>query len=397
MRCLKLNIKQLTMKKELLALLDYWEQEKGVDRASFLESLEKALLTVYRKKVNLPEDVQVKIDSQTGEMKFIDGEGKEVTPPTFPWERIAAQSAKQIFIQKIREAEKNAVYQEFTRYQNTIISGRVERFEDNHLIISFGKTEGILPQHHRLSADHFRVGDNVLAYLLEVRKPHQGNYQLVLSRTHQEFVRNLLINEIPELKEGLIEIKALARFPGDLTKVAVYSTNEKIDPVGTCIGDKALRIKNITKELHGEKIEVLRWEEDPAQFIVNSLGPARAEKVILNADKKEAVVLVSDEQLYLAIGKRGQNVRLACKLTGWNIRVFRPSEYTAAQKPALCIIEGIDENLARELGQFGFDSIKSLAQATMEDLMKIPGMDEEKAVQIMARAAGHLQENEAPQ
>lgn len=378
-----------------MALLDYWEQEKGVDRTFFLDSLEKALLTVYRKKVGLPEEVSIKIDPYTGEMKFVNEKGKEVAPPAFPWERIAAQAAKQILIQKIREAEKNAVYQEFTKHQDNVISGRVERFENSHIVVSFGKTEGLLPQHHRLPADHFRVGDTVLAYLLEVRKPNRGNYQLILSRTHPDFVRRLLVNEIPELKEGLIEIKALARFPGDLTKVAVSSTNEKIDPVGTCIGDKALRIKNITKELHGEKIEILRWEEDPGKFIVNSLGPARTEEVMLEAERKEAVVLVSDDQLYLAIGKRGQNVRLASKLTGWNIRVFRPSEYAGREKSALCIIEGIDEKLGKQLAELGYDSIKTLAQATVEDLMKIPGMDEEKAVQIVARAAGHLQENEA--
>ncbi len=379
------------MKKELLNLLEYWEKEKGIDRSFLLDSLERGLLTVYRKKAGLPENVYVRIDRDTGDIKFLDEAGTQLPCPSFPWERIAAQAAKQILIQKIREAEKNAIYQEFSRLQNEIISGRVERFEEGHVVLSFGRTEGLLPQHHRLSGDHLRVGDNVKVFVLEVRKPNRGNYQVIVSRTHPDLVRRLLEAEVPELKDKLIEIKALVRFPGDLTKVAVYSHNEKIDPVGTCIGDKALRIKNISKELAGEKVEIIKWSIDPATFIKNSLSPAQAGKIILNEQAKEAVVLVDDNQLYLAIGKKGQNVRLASKLTGWNIRVLRFSEYESGEKPIYGVLEGVDENIARSLAELGYTTVRQLAEAHADSLTRIPGLSRDQAARLITSAIEHLQ------
>ncbi|MCM8771644.1 MAG: transcription termination factor NusA [Candidatus Omnitrophica bacterium] len=316
------------MKKEIVALLEYWEKEKGIEKSYLIESLEDGLLTVYRKKAGLPEDIRIKIDCESGDIKFINEKGEEVPPPNFPWARIAAQTARQVLLQKIREAEKNTIYKEFKKLEGEIISGIVERFENENIVVTIGKkAEGLLPHHHRLANDHFRIGDGIKCYLLEVRPPSKGNYQLILSRTHPDFVRKLLENEIPEIKEKIVEIKALARFPGDLTKVAVYSNNEKVDPVGTCIGDKAARIKNIVKELKGEKIEVIPWDENIVNFIKNSLAPAKTKEVYINEEKKEAIVIVDDDQLFLAIGKKGQNVRLASKLTGWNIKVFKTSEY----------------------------------------------------------------------
>ena len=382
------------MKKELIDLLDYWEKEKGIEKSFLLNSLEQGLVTVYRKKAGLPENIAVKIDPDTGDINFLNEDGEAVSPPTFPWKRIAAQTAKHVLIQKIREAEKNVVYQEFKKLEGEVISGRVERFENGHVVLSFGRTEGLLPQHHKIPSDRFRVGDPVKVYLLEVRKPNRGNYQLITSRIHSYFIRELLLNEIPELKEGIIEIKAIARFPGDLTKVAVYSTNEKIDPVGTCIGDKALRIKNISKELAGEKVEIINWSENIVQFILNSLSPAKGEKVILKNDKKEAIVLVNDDQLYLAIGKKGQNVRLASKLTEWDIRVYRFSEYQEEEQPAISIIEGIDKPLGLKLAKFGYSSIKSLQEAKLKDLTKIPEIDKDKAKEICKNVKRHLKKAE---
>ena len=380
------------MKKELISLLEYWEKEKGIEKKILLDSLEKGLLSVYRKKAGLPEDVKIRINPETGDILFLNGKGEEIPSPSFPWERIAAQTAKQILIQKIREAEKKAIYQEFKGLEGEVVSGRVERFENEHTIISFGTAEALLPKHHHLPSDRFKVGDPTKVYILEVRKPNHGNYQIIVSRTHPDFVRKLLMNEIPELKEGIVEIKALARFPGDLTKVAVYSKNEKIDPVGTCIGDKATRVKNIVKELRGEKIEIIPWDPDIKKFILNSLSPAKGEKIMLDEKKKEAIVLVNDDQLYLAIGKRGQNVRLASKLTTWNIKVYRFSEYPAEEKPAICVIEGIDEERGKKLSQAGYSSIKSLAEAKIEELVKILGIDEREAKQIKERAEEKLKE-----
>jgi len=319
------------MKKEIISLLEYWEKERGIERNHLIESLEDGLLTVYRKKAQLPKHIKIKIDPETGEIKFINDKGEEVPPPSFPWERIAAQTARHVLIQKIKEAEKNTIYNEFKNLEGEIISGRVERFENENVIVVTGKAEGVLPHHHKIPNDHFKIGDGIKCYLLEVRPPSKGNYQLIFSRTHPNFVKKLLENEIPEIKEGIVEIKAIARFPGDLTKVAVFSKNEKIDPVGTCIGDKASRIKNIVKELRGEKIELILWDEDIVKYIKNSLSPAKCNEVYIDEEKKEAVAIVNDDQLFLAIGKKGQNVRLASKLTGWNIKVFKVSEYKKEQ------------------------------------------------------------------
>ncbi|HOK56244.1 MAG TPA: transcription termination factor NusA [bacterium] len=315
------------MRKEIISLLEYWEKERGIERNHLIESLEDGLLTVYRKKAQLPKHIKIKINPETGDIKFINENGEEVPPPSFPWERIAAQTARHVLIQKIKEAEKSTIYNEFKNLEGNIISGRVERFENDNVIVVTGKAEGVLPHHHKLPNDHFKLGDGIKCYLIEVRPPLKGNYQLIFSRTHPNFVKKLLENEIPEIKEGIVEIKAIARFPGDLTKVAVFSKNEKIDPVGTCIGDKASRIKNIVKELRGEKIELILWDEDIAKYIKNSLSPAKCNEVHIDEEKKEAVAIVDDDQLFLAIGKKGQNVRLASKLTGWNIKVFKVSEY----------------------------------------------------------------------
>ncbi|MGB9677879.1 MAG: transcription termination/antitermination protein NusA, partial [Candidatus Ratteibacteria bacterium] len=270
------------MKKEIISLLEYWEKERGIERNYLIESLEDGLLTVYRKKAHLSKDIKIKIDPETGEIKFINENGQEVQPPSFPWERIAAQTARYVLIQKLKEAEKSTIYDEFKKLEGELVSGRVERFENENVIVIIGKAEGVLPHHHKLPNDHFKIGDAIKCYLLEVRPPFKGNYQLILSRTHPNFVKKLLENEIPELKDGTVEIKAIARFPGDLTKIAVYSKNEKVDPVGTCIGDKAGRIKSIMKELKGEKIEIIQWSQDITTFIKNSLSPAKTKEVYID-------------------------------------------------------------------------------------------------------------------
>jgi len=267
-----------------------------------------------------------------------------------------------------------------------VVSGRVERFEDDNIVVSLGKAEALLPHLHKLENDHFKIGSPINAYILEVRKPNRGIYQIILSRTHPDFVRCLLEKEIPEITEGIVKIKEIARFPGDLVKVAIFSTDPKIDPVGTCLGEKATRIKNIMRELNGEKVEVILWDKDISKYILNSLSPATGKKVIINERKKEAVVVVEDSQIFLAVGKRGQNVRLASKLTGWDIRVVRESEYEAMGKPAIAVIEGIDEKVATELAKYGYSSIKSLAEADVEELKKIPSIEEGMAEQLIMKA-----------
>ena len=280
-------------------------------------------------------------------------------------------------MQRLKEAEKSTVYNEFSDLEGTMISGRVERFEDNNIVVSLGKAEALLPHFHKLDSDYFKVGHPINAYILEVRKPNKGIYQIILSRTHPDFVRRLLEKEIPEIADGSVNIKDIARFPGDLVKVAVSSTLPKIDPVGTCLGEKAGRIKNIMRELSGEKAEIILWDKDISKYILNSLSPAKGKKVILNEKKKIATVIVEDSQVFLAVGKRGQNVRLASKLTGWDIRIIRESEHEGPDKPAISVIEGIDEKIITELAKNGYNSIKSLADADIETLTKIPSIDEE--------------------
>ncbi len=377
------------MNRELIVLLEYWEKEKGIEKSFLLNALESGLLTVYRKKAGLDENINIKIDPDTGDLKFLNAKGEELPPPNFPWERIAAQTAKHVIMQRLREAEKSTIYNEFKKLEGSLISGRVERFEDNNIVVSISKTEGLLPYLHTIENERFRVGNPIKAYIIEVRKPNRGMYQVILSRTHPNFVKELLENEVPEVNDGTIKIKSIARFPGDLVKVAVFSTDGKVDAVGTCVGEKARRIKNIMKELNGEKVEIITWNEDPGRYVMNSLSPATGKKVFIDDKKKEAVVIVDDGQLFLAIGKRGQNVRLASKLTGWNIRVLRESEYKSGEKPAVGIIEGIDENAARELAKFGYSSIKSLAEADVEEIAKIPSIGKDLASEMVDRAKNY--------
>jgi len=222
--------------------------------------------------------------------------------------------------------------------------------------------------------------------VLEVRKPNKGMYQVIVSRTHPNFAKLLLEQEVPEVRDGTIKIKSVARFPGDMVKVAVESTDPKVDAVGTCVGEKARRIKNMMKELNGEKVEIILWDKDISKYVMNSLSPATGKTVIINEKKKEAIVITDDSQLFLAIGKRGQNVRLASKLTGWNIRVLRESEYMSAEKPAVAMVEGIDEKMALELAKFGYSSIKALAEADTEELKKIPAVGEKLAAELVEKA-----------
>ncbi len=374
------------MKKELIALLDYWEKEKGIEKGFLISALESGLLTVYRKKAGLSEDTTIRIDPETGDLKFLDKGGNELPPPAFPWERIAAQTARHVIIQRLREAEKFTVYNDFRKLEGSIVSGRVERFEENNIIISVGKTETLLPQMHKLENERFRIGEPIKAYVLEVRKPNKGMYQVIVSRTHPNFAKLLLEQEVPEVRDGTIKIKSVARFPGDMVKVAVESTDPKVDAVGTCVGEKARRIKNMMKELNGEKVEIILWDKDISKYVMNSLSPATGKTVIINEKKKEAIVITDDSQLFLAIGKRGQNVRLASKLTGWNIRVLRESEYMSAEKPAVAMVEGIDEKMALELAKFGYSSIKALAEADTEELKKIPAVGEKLAAELVEKA-----------
>lgn len=341
--------------KELLNAMEELEKEKGIDKDYLLSSLEASLVTAYKKNYDSADNVKVVINEKTGQIgvysvktvveaveddkfqisledakkinKNIElGESVdiEIIPRNFG--RIAAQTAKQVVVQKIREAERDIVFSEFNNRKGEILTGIIQKADENVVVVDLGKLEGIMPLKEQIPTEKYKVNDKIRAYVTAVTRGIKGNPQVIISRSHPDFVRKLFEFEIPEIYEGVIEIKGVSRDAGSRSKVAVYSPNENIDPVGSCVGQKGLRIQNIINELNGEKIDVIEWNEDPAIFISAALLPAKVLAVdILN--EKETQVIVPDDQLSLAIGKAGQNARLAANLTGWKIDIKSESEF----------------------------------------------------------------------
>ncbi len=354
--------------KELVVAMKELEEEKGIKKDYLLESLEVALVTAYKKNFDSADNVKVVIDRETGEMhvystktvvetaqnelleislekakkiskKYEIGDSVdiEIIPKNFG--RIAAQTAKQVVVQKIREAERDIVYTEFNDKKGEIVTGIVQKSDGNTVVLDLGKLEGIMPQKEQIPTEKYKVNDKVKAYVVSVEKGVKGNPQVIVSRSHNDFVRRLFEFEIPEIYEGLIEIRNISRDPGSRSKVAVYSTNENIDPVGSCVGQKGVRIQNIINELHGEKIDVIEWDEDPAVFIASSLLPAQVLAVDVKEEEKFAQVIVPDDQLSLAIGKSGQNARLAARLTNWKVDIKSESQFRKMLEESQTIIE----------------------------------------------------------
>ena len=344
--------------KELIAVMDELEKERGISKDYIVEALEEALVKAYKQNFDTDEssdNVKVTIDKITGEMhvysvrdvvenhavpdleitledarkidkKYEIGDkvNVEIKPKDFG--RIAAQKAKQVVVQKIREVEKEMVFTEFNDKKGEIVSGLIQKADGKIVVLDLGKLEGVMPLKEQIPTETYRVNDKIRAYVLEVEKGLKGTPQVIVSRSHPDFVRKLFEFEIPEIYEGLIEIKSVSRDPGSRSKVAVYSRDENIDPVGSCVGQKGVRIQNIINELHGEKIDVIEWNEDPAIYIAAALLPAQVMAVDVKEEEKFAQVIVPDDQLSLAIGKSGQNARLAAKLTNWKIDIKSESQ-----------------------------------------------------------------------
>lgn len=308
------------MGQELLAIIDQIEREKGIKKEVLIEAVQSALLSAARKVLDIKPDEEIKIelDQNTGKIRTFK-DGKEITSIDFG--RIAASTARQVIIQKIREAEKEVVFNEFQGRVGEIVSGTVYRFEKGNIIVDLlGKTEGILLKREQSPQEDFKVGQRIQAYVAEVRKDIKGP-QIILSRTHPNLVKKLFELEVPEIYEGIVEIKSIARQPGERTKIAVWSKNEKVDSVGACVGMRGNRVRNIVNELHGEKIDIVRYHDDIREYIKAALSPAKIAEIKLDKDKSRAEVIVDDDQLSLAIGKHGQNVRLACRLMGWELDI----------------------------------------------------------------------------
>ena len=302
--------------------------------------------------------------------------------------RIAAQNAKQVIMQKVKEVERDAVHKEFIDRKGAIISGFVHRFDRRDVIVNLGKAEAILKEKEQIPGESFRRGDRVQAYILDVTKSLKSP-QIELSRTHPKFLEKLFEMEVPEIAEGIVEIVAVAREPGIRAKIAVRSHDAGVDPVGTCVGVKGARVQNVIQELRGERQDIVVWSEDPVRFVCNALSPARVSKVIVDKGARAMDVVVADDQLSLAIGRKGQNVRLVAKLTGWKIDVRSEGMeevISSEDKHALTRLEEIDESLAEALQEEKFRTINDLAKATVEKLIEVEGVDEELAKILIEKA-----------
>lgn len=342
---------------ELIMALNELEKEQGIKKDFVLESIETALVTAYKKNFDVVEDnVKITMNPETGEthvyeelevVEKVENENtqisledaqkidvkykvgdivkKELMPKNFG--RIAAQTAKQVIVQRLREASRDVIFNEFTEKKGEIVSGIVQKVDKSIVVLDLGRIEGIMPIKEQIPTEHYYVNQKLRACVANVEKGPKGSTQIIVSRANNEFLRKLFELEIPEIYEGLIEVKSISRDPGKRCKVAVYSPNENIDPVGSCVGQKGIRIQNIINELSGEKIDVIEWNEDPSTFIAEALLPAQVMAVDIKEEEKFAQVIVPDEQLSLAIGKSGQNARLAAKLTNWKIDIKSETQF----------------------------------------------------------------------
>lgn len=352
-------------KESLLRLVDSLHRDKEIAKDVVFQGIEAALATAARKHFKTQKTVSIKIDRNTGEIFAMEGDQK-IDPSDLG--RITAQTAKQVIIQKIREAERDVIYDDFYERKGTIVSGKVQRFEGPVMIVNLGKTEGILQKSEQTTNEHYNIGERIRAIVIDVRKAGI-KVKIMLSRTHADFVRRLFELEVPEIAEHTIEIKSLAREPGYRTKIAVTSSDENVDCVGACVGMRGSRIKNIVDELNGEKIDIIRWSDEPEVLLPNALKPAEVSGIILSSDKQTATIVVPNDQLSLAIGKRGQNVRLASRLTDWNIDIITESDLEEKQKAGdVELVEIADTNnpATRDLENKSTENTNSESAENME-------------------------------
>lgn len=404
------------MSQELMSIIEQLEREKGIKKEVLIEAIESALATAVRKEIELkPEDeLKVQLDADTGKIKAFKN-NQEVTNIDFG--RIATSTARQVIIQKIREAEKEVVLTEFQAKVGEIISGIVYRFDKGNIVIDLlGKAEGLLLRRDQSPKEEFKQGQRIRAYVYEVNKDSKG-IKILLSRTHVNFIKKLFELEIPEIYEGIVEIKAISREAGVRTKIAVWSKNDKVDSVGACVGVRGNRIKNIVTELQGEKIDIVRFNDDSKEYIRAALSPAKIAEMKLNKESKRVEVIVDDDQLSLAIGKHGQNVRLASRLTGWELdirtkepkkeavvvaqeKVEKVTEKTSGNKKkekkekkapkqetiSIENLSGVGEKTVSLLKKAGFSSIADIANSTIEALTQVKGIGEKKAQNLIEEA-----------
>jgi len=406
---------------DLKRLIDQVSRDKGIDRQVLIATLEEAIRSAARKKLGQDLDLEVAYNDEFGEIEAFQfkqvvaqvknpeqeislTEGRKLDPDcevgdslgvkidTSTFGRIAAQSAKQVIIQKMKDAEREIIFEDYKDRRGEIVNGIVQRFDKGGITVNLGRAEGILPYREQVPRESYRQGDRIRAYVLEVNKESRGP-QILLSRTHPNFLIKLFALEVPEIAEGVVTIMGAAREPGSRAKIAVVSKDPDIDPVGACVGMKGSRVQAVVQELKGEKIDIIEYGVDSAKYVCNALAPAVISKVIIDQGKRSMEVIVPDDQLSLAIGKRGQNVRLASKLTGWHIDVKSEAKYQKSLKEgyqSLLALPGIGEATADNLYEAGFASAEELAGAQIDELAAIPGISQQKAENFIQAAKDYL-------
>jgi N utilization substance protein A len=417
---------------ELLQIADAVARDKAIDKIVVLQAMEDAIQRAARSRYGQENEIRAEIDPKTGEIRLnrllmvvetIDNDATQISLaearnknpaanvgdyiaeplPPIDFGRIAAQNAKQVIVQKVRDAERERQYNEYKDRIGEIVHGVVKRVEYGNVIADLGRGEAIVRRDETLPRETFRSGDRIRAYVYDVRREQRGP-QIFLSRTHPEFMARLFAQEVPEIYDGVVEVVAVARDPGSRAKIAVRSKESSIDPVGACVGMRGSRVQAVVNELQGEKIDIIPWSPDAATFIVNALAPAEVAKVVLDEEAERIEVVVPDEQLSLAIGRRGQNVRLASQLTGWDIDIMTEADESERRQKEFAertrrFIEAldVDEMLAQLLASEGFASVEDVAFIAANELSGLEGVDEEMARELQARARDYLERKSAEQ
>ena len=410
---------------ELLNVADTVAREKGIEREEVLEAMEQAIQKAGRSKYGQENDIRAEIDRKSGEIRLarymevaeeIENESTQLTLaeaqrrqsdlrlgdflidplPPIDFGRIAAQTAKQVIVQRVREAEREQQFEEYKNRVEEIVNGLVKREDFGNVTVDLGRGEAVIRREELLPREKYRRGDRVRGYIYDVRREQRGP-QIFMSRTHPQFMAKLFAQEVPEIYDGIIEIRSVARDPGSRAKIAVISHDSSIDPVGACVGMRGSRVQAVVAELQGEKIDIIPWSQDPATFVVNALAPAEVAKVVLDEDAQKIEVVVPDEQLSLAIGRRGQNVRLASSLTGWEIDILteeaeserRQAEVQQRSQTFIDALD-VDDVIAQFLVSEGFTSVEEVAYVPEEELTSIEGFDAEVAEELRLRARNYL-------
>jgi N utilization substance protein A len=409
---------------DLNRVIEQVSKEKGIDRQIIVDALEQAMLSAAKRTFGLEKNIEAKFNPEVGEVELFEirrvvtviedaqnevlldearsklDPGAEVGDellaklPAEKFGRIAAQAAKQNIIQRVRDAERESIYKEFRTRKGELATGTVQRFEKKNLIVNLGRADAILPEKEQIPRERYRQGDRIRAYICDVELSSKGP-QIVLSRTHPGLLIELFRQEVPEIYEGIVEVKGAAREPGGRAKFAVMSHDREVDPVGACVGMRGTRVQAVVQELRNEKIDIVEWMNDPAEYVCRALAPAKVSKIIMDEDEHAMEVIVPDDQLSLAIGKKGQNVRLASRLTGWRLDVRSESDAEDESRRArasLTAIPGVGDATAELLYQSGFKSAHELAASGEEGVAEIDGIGPERAPAILAAAREHVVE-----